>query len=104
MDTPAALVGGSGIAVRIVFTLADAVPDLASRVEARFPGASVQGTTARVAGLRLEDDLHKVFEIARAAGSTVRDLAVHAPTLEDVYLARTGRAWPGGEPMPGEDA
>ena len=102
-DTPTALVGGSGIVGRIVFTLADPVRDLASRVAARFPGGTVQGTTARVACARLEDDLHHVFEIARGAGSTVRDLAVHAPTLEDVYLARTGRAWPGGEPMPGED-
>lgn len=104
MDTPAALVGGSGIAGRIVFTLADPVPDLAARVAARFPGGAVQGTTVRVASARLEDDLHHVFEIARGAGSAVRDLSVHAPTLEDVYLARTGRAWPGGEPMPGEGA
>lgn len=104
MDTPAALIGGSGIAGRIVFTLADLVPDLASRVAARFPGGSVQGTTVRVASSRLEEDLHHVFEIARAAGSAVRDLAVHAPTLEDVFLARTGRAWPGGDPMSGEDA
>ena len=102
LDTPAALVGGSGIAGRIVFTLADAVPDLAERVAARFPGGAVSGATARVASGRLEDDLHRVFEIARAAGTVVRDLAVHAPTLEDVYLARTGREWPGGGPSDGE--
>jgi ABC-2 type transport system ATP-binding protein len=99
MDTPAALIGGSGIAGRIVFTLADQLPDLPARVAGRFPDASVQGATARVASARLEEDLHHVFAIAHEAGSRVRDLAVHAPTLEDVYLARTGRAWPGGEPM-----
>jgi ABC-2 type transport system ATP-binding protein len=102
LDTPAALVGGSGIAGRIVFTLADPVPDLTERVAARFPGGAVSGATARVASGRLEDDLHCVFEIARAAGTVVRDLAVHAPTLEDVYLARTGRAWPGSGSSDGE--
>jgi ABC-2 type transport system ATP-binding protein len=104
MDSPVALVGGSGIAGRIVFTLAGPVPDLAARVAARFPGGAVHGTTARVPTSRLEGDLHHVFEIARAAGTTVRELAVHAPTLEDVYLARTGRAWPGADAVPGEDA
>jgi ABC-2 type transport system ATP-binding protein len=102
LDTPAALVGGSGIAGRIEFTLAEPVPDFADLVAARFPGGAVNGATARVPSGRLEDDLHSIFEIARAAGSPVRDLAVHAPTLEDVYLARTGRAWPGAEPAPGE--
>jgi len=98
MDSPGALVGGSGIAGRIVFALAGAPPRFADLVRARFPDAAVDGATARVASIRLEDDLHRVFEIAREAGSAVRDLSVHAPTLEDVYLARTGRAWPGDEP------
>jgi len=98
MDSPGALVGGSGIAGRIVFALAGASPRFADLVRGRFPEAAVNGATARVASIRLEDDLHRVFEIAREAGSAVRDLSVRAPTLEDVYLARTGRAWPGDEP------
>jgi ABC-2 type transport system ATP-binding protein len=101
LDTPAALVGGSGLAGRIVFSLAEAVDDLAARVAERFAGGVVSGATARVTATRLEDDLHRVFEVARGAGTTVRDLVVHAPTLEDVYLARTGRAWPGAETPPG---
>jgi ABC-2 type transport system ATP-binding protein len=98
MDTPGALVGGSGIAGTIVFTLAGPGLAFADLVLARFPHAAVRGATARVASVRLEDDLHGIFEIARGAGSAVRDLSVHAPTLEDVYLARTGRAWPDDEP------
>ena len=95
LDSPAALVGAAGLAGLIVFTFESEVPGLAERVAAVFPGAAANGTGARVSSVRIEDDLHRIFELGRAAGTSVRDLAVHAPTLEDVYLAHTGRAWPG---------
>ena len=101
LDSPAALVGNSGLAGTIVFTFESEVPGLAERVAAFFPGATVNGTGARVSTLRLEEDLHRIFELGRTAGTSVRDLAVHAPTLEDVYLSRTGRAWPGEESAAG---
>jgi ABC-2 type transport system ATP-binding protein len=101
MDTPGALVGASRLAGRIVFTLVGALPDLADRVSARFPASEVSGASVRVASAALEDDLHRIFAFARSVGSAVRDLAVHAPTLEDVYFERTGRAWPGDEPPAG---
>ena len=97
LDSPAALVGNSGLAGVIVFTFESETPGLAERVAAAFPGAAANGTGARVSSVRLEEDLHRIFELGRAAGTSVRDLAVHAPTLEDVYLSRTGRAWPGEE-------
>jgi hypothetical protein len=101
MDTPGALVGGSRLAGRIVFTLVGALPDLAVRVSAHFPGADVSGGAVRLSSAALEDDLRRIFAFARTVGSTVRDLAVHAPTLEDVYLERPGQAWPGDEPPAG---
>ena len=97
LDSPAALVGSSGLAGTIVFTFESEIPGLAERVAAFFPGATANGTGARVSSVRLEDDLHRILELGRAAGTSVRDLAVHAPTLEDVYLSRTGHAWPGEE-------
>ena len=101
LDSPAALVGNSGLAGTFVFTFESEVPGLAERVAAFFPGAAASGTGARVSSVRLEDDLHRIFELGRAAGTSVRDLAVHAPNLENVFLARTGRAWPGTEPAAG---
>jgi len=94
LDTPAALVAGSGMAGRISFSFGAEVPGMAERVAAVFPGAAWAGTSARVVSVHIESDLHRVFEIARGAGTTVRDLAVRPPSLEDVYLARTGRSWP----------
>ncbi|MGA2974194.1 MAG: ABC transporter ATP-binding protein [Spirochaetia bacterium] len=98
LDSPAALVGASGLAGLIIFTFEAEPPGLTERIAATFPNAVVSGASARVASVRFEDDLHQIFEIARAAGTSVRELDVHAPTLEDVYLFRTGRAWPSEEP------
>jgi ABC-2 type transport system ATP-binding protein len=98
IDSPAALVGTSGLAGMIVFAFESEAPGLAERIVAFFPGATLGGAGARVSSVRLEDDLHSVFEIARAAGTSIRELVVRTPSLEDVYLSRTGRAWPGEEP------
>ncbi len=100
LDSPAALVGTSGLASTIAFTFESEVPGLAKRVAAAFPGAVESGTGARLSSVHLEEDLHRIFELGRAFGTSVRDLAVHAPTLEDVYLGHTGRAWPGADPVP----
>jgi ABC-2 type transport system ATP-binding protein len=97
IDSPTTLVGASGLAGLIVFTFESELPGLAQRIAAVFPGAVLAGAGARLSSVRLEDDLHSVFEIARAAGTSIRELAVHTPSLEDVYLSRTGRAWPGEE-------
>jgi len=97
IDSPTALVGTSGLAGLILFTFESETPGLAERIAEVFPAAVLEAAGARVSSVRLEEDLHSVFEIARAAGTSIRELAVRTPSLEDVYLSRTGRAWPGEE-------
>ena len=95
LGTPAELVSASGLAGRIAFTMDRDTPELERRIAAEFPGSTVSGADAKLTSSRIEDDLHRIFELGRTAGSRITELAVHAPTLEDVYLARTGALWPG---------
>ncbi len=73
--------------------------DEVSAVLARF-GTPV---TARpgAAAVRLHGSVEQLPEIVRALdgeGITLADFRLHAPTLDDVFLARTGRKLEGGEP------
>ena len=66
---------------------------------ARF-GAPV---TARpgAAAVRLHGGVDQLAEVVRALDAeslTVTDFRLHAPTLDDVFLAKTGRKLEGGEP------
>jgi ABC-2 type transport system ATP-binding protein len=95
LGSPAGLIQGSGLTGRISFTLDRDDPVLASRLTAELPGAVVDRTSALLPSRSIETDLHRIFELCREGGTTLRELAVQAPSLEEVYLASTGAAWPG---------
>jgi ABC-2 type transport system ATP-binding protein len=97
LGSPAGLIQGSGLTGRISFTLDRDDPVLASRLTAELPGVVVDRTSALLPSRSIETDLHRIFELCREGGTTLRELAVQAPSLEEVYLASTGAAWPGDE-------
>jgi len=69
---------------------------------ARF-GALAAGSGDSGVAVRLRDRGAAVAEIIRAldqAGVAVSDLALHSPTLDDVFLARTGRPLESGDGEP----
>jgi ABC-2 type transport system ATP-binding protein len=61
--------------------------------------------TARPGGVAVRlhgavDQLPEVIRALDADSLTVADFRLHAPTLDDVFLAKTGRKLEGGEPAP----
>ncbi len=93
LGTPAELrgsVGGDSILIE-----ADDAGGVAAEIERRF------GLSARVVGasvrLELPDGNRRVGELAEALGPRIRSITCGRPTLEDVFIARTGhRFWAEG--------
>ena len=59
------------------------------------------------AAVRLPGGVEQLAEVVRALdgeGLTVADFRLHAPTLDDVFLAKTGRKLEGGEPAEAPEA
>ena len=91
LDTPENLIGGLGVETRVVFTAEDTIDPRqlesvasVSRVEASGDRVIVHGQGDRL-----------VSEVVRAVedrGWRFRDLRSEQPTLDDVFLALTGRA------------
>jgi ABC-2 type transport system ATP-binding protein len=81
----------------------EAVPHDASRFDAlaatlaRF-GEPLPSSRRGAAAVRLEDGTEELADVVRALdaeGIKVADLQLHAPTLDDVFLAKTGRSLEG---------
>ncbi|HEX9775655.1 MAG TPA: ABC transporter ATP-binding protein [Actinomycetota bacterium] len=96
MDTPAALVQGLGATCRIVF---EAPRDGVSEEELRsLPGVvEVRDGRGRrdareLSVLRPTETLPAFIDLARRTALDLTDVQVLPATLEDVFLARTGRA------------
>jgi ABC-type multidrug transport system ATPase subunit len=73
--------------------------DEVAGVLARF-GAPVTARPGAVA-VRLQGSVEQLPEIVRAIDAeniALADFRLHAPTLDDVFLAKTGRKLEGGEP------
>ena len=90
LDTPAKLVKGLAAESRIAVTVEGKFPKAAvealdgvTAVEADGPRAEVRGKGERLVG--------DVVNALVAAGVRLRDLRTELPTLEDVFLALTGR-------------
>jgi ABC-2 type transport system ATP-binding protein len=95
----------------------EVMPVEASRLEpleatlARF-GEPVPAARPGSAAVRLSDGSAELASVIRGLdsdGVEVADLKLHAPTLDDVFLAKTGRSLEGAgddqpEPQPGEQA
>jgi ABC-2 type transport system ATP-binding protein len=74
-------------------------------VLARF-GEGTAGASGAVSA-RLQEGVSDLAEIVRtldAEGLEIADLRLHAPTLNDVFLAKTGRSLEGASEDAGEDA
>jgi ABC-2 type transport system ATP-binding protein len=72
----------------------DAVED----VLLRFGDPCAGGTSAKGISVRVRNDNEGLADVVRAldaAGVEVSDLRVHQPTLDDVFLAKTGRSLEG---------
>jgi ABC-2 type transport system ATP-binding protein len=107
--TPAALKAQVGRPTAEVIPSDPADRERAATILARFgdPCASTKGVAVR---LRTDEtDLAEVVRALDAEGLKVENLQLHQPTLDDVFLAKTGRSLEGsdqeeGEPTPGEVA
>jgi ABC-2 type transport system ATP-binding protein len=92
-DTPRALKDALGREV-VELRLAGPAAKAAERLQ-RVPGVlkvEQQGSVARVHVARLESALPRIVEVATSDGSALEGMELHRPTLEDVFIERTGRA------------
>ncbi len=92
-DTPAALIAGARTLPHLTFRTAGAI-DAAGL--ATLPGAAGHGPQG--AGWRLETrDVNRTISglvhLLEAGGNELLDLEIHRPSLEEVFLELTGRAW-----------
>ena len=91
LDTPENLIGGLGVETRVVFTAEDTID--AKQLESLANVTRVEASGDRVIVHGQGDRL--VSEVVRAVedhGWRFRDLRSEQPTLDDVFLALTGRA------------
>ncbi len=91
LDTPENLIGGLGVETRVVFTAEDTID--AKQLESLANVTRVEVSGDRVIVHGQGDRL--VSEVVRAVedhGWRFRDLRSEQPTLDDVFLALTGRA------------
>ena len=78
-----------GAMTRITITCGEDVPaQIAERLGA---SASVSGNLLQVTAVDPAHDVGNLLTMLRDAGVSVRDLALKAPSLEDVFLHLTGR-------------
>ena len=91
LDTPENLIGGLGVETRVVFTAEDTIDPRQLESLANVTRVEVSGDRVVVHG---QGD-RLVSEVVRAVedhGWRFRDLRSEQPTLDDVFLALTGRA------------
>jgi ABC-2 type transport system ATP-binding protein len=72
--------------------------DTVENVLLRFGDPCAGGTSAKGISVRVRNDDEGLADVVRAldaAGVEVSDLRVHQPTLDDVFLAKTGRSLEG---------
>jgi ABC-2 type transport system ATP-binding protein len=103
--TPAALKAEIGRPTLEVEPTEAADRDAIAGVLERF-GMPVTARPGAVA-VRLHGAVDQLPEVVRALDGenlTVTDFRLHAPTLDDVFLAKTGRKLEGGEPSPEPEA
>ena len=91
LDTPENLIGGLGVETRVVFTAEDTID--AKQLESLANVTRVEASSDRVIvhgrGDRLVSAVVRAIE---SHGWRFRDLRSEQPTLDDVFLALTGRA------------
>ena len=91
LDTPENLIGGLGVETRVVFTAEDTID--ATQLESLANVTRVEASGDRVIVHGQGDRLvSAVVRAVEGQGWRFRDLRSEQPTLDDVFLALTGRA------------
>lgn len=91
LDTPENLIGGLGVETRVVFTAEDTID--AKQLESLANVTRVEASGDRVIVHGQGDRLvSAVVRAVESHGWRFRDLRSEQPTLDDVFLALTGRA------------
>jgi len=97
--SPREIIAGLGTASIVEFDLCASDGDPVDGERARELASGLAGVTScelvggrpRLAATDVETVLPALFEAAGESGLVVRDLSTHRPTLEDVFVALTGR-------------
>jgi ABC-2 type transport system ATP-binding protein len=96
--TPASLKSEIGRPTLEAIPIDAADHDAVENVLLRFGDPCGGGTSAKGISVRVRNDNEGLADVVRAldaAGVKVSDLRVHQPTLDDVFLAKTGRSLEG---------
>jgi ABC-2 type transport system ATP-binding protein len=93
LGTPRELIASLGAEQVVELTLDDDAggQSAASAAVPGVLGTKQEGTTLSLRVTRLHETLPRILEALRQAGVPIAELRTHAPTLEDVFVALTGR-------------
>ncbi len=91
LDTPSNLISGLGVGTRVVFTMEAPLDVDALRRSVEIDRIEQEGDRIAV-NCQSNQQLAQLINTLVSNGSRFRDLRTEQPTLEDVFLATTGRA------------
>ncbi len=103
LDSPKRLIAVSGLQNRISFLCTTKVEGLLRELKERFTYVGHKQDTIVVIGDNAKEDLQTVFGVAESQGTTIKDLTVRTPNLEDVFLQKTGASYPEYQPNEAPD-
>ncbi len=93
LGTPRELIAGLGAEQVVELTMAEDAARLTTTcaVMPGVLGVQQDGPTLSLRVARLHETLPRILDLVRQTGAVVAELRTHAPTLEDVFVALTGR-------------
>ena len=94
LDSPKRLIFDSGLKKRVVFSCSSCANGLLTELEEAFPYIRNQLGTISIPSFHVKQDLSTIFSIAEAHTIEVEELSIELPTLEDVFLQKTGSYYP----------
>ncbi len=94
LDTPKRLIFDSGLKKRVVFSCNSCGSTLLQDLSEAFPHVQNTLGTISIQSFHVQQDLSTIFSIAETHNTEVEELSVELPTLEDVFLLKTGSYYP----------